>query len=93
MQSGVVLFAMSYGVPVLTSNLDGMLEVVEHGYTGLTFEQGSVSDLTDRILEIENGDWPLSKIVEQANNQIDKHYAWAQCAIQTSAVYRQIAYD
>lgn len=90
MQSGVILFAMSYGIPVLTSDIEGMLEVVEHKHTGLTFKQGDVSDLRDRILEVENGNWPLLKIAKKADEQIEEQYAWPRCAIKTSEIYRQV---
>lgn len=90
LQSGVVLLAMSYRLPVLTSDIDGMLEVVEHGRTGLTFRKGDVDDLTTRLLEIERGDWKLSEFAKAAQEQVFTQNSWTRCGKLTTVVYKEV---
>lgn len=87
-QSGVVLLATSHRVPVLTSDIDGMVEVVTHGSTGLTFRAGDAGDLADRLLELARGDWPLQTLAEAAYAQVSARHAWQRCGEDTVAVYR-----
>ncbi len=89
-QSGVVLLAMTYGVPVLTSDIDGMKEIVKHKHTGLNFRVGDVEDLTQRLIEIERGDWPLSEYARNAESYVETHHSWKQCGEITGKVYRQV---
>jgi glycosyltransferase involved in cell wall biosynthesis len=45
----VVTDAMSYGLPVLASNIGGLSEIVEEGVTGLLFQPGNSADLAEKI--------------------------------------------
>jgi len=79
-QSGVILLAMSNDVPVLTSDIPGMLEIIEHGRTGLTFRSGDVEDLTDRLIEASRGDWDMTSLAEAARDLVRTRHGWANCA-------------
>ena len=46
--SVVILEAFAHGIPVLTSNLGSMAEVVDDGVTGLLFEAGNARDLASK---------------------------------------------
>jgi len=89
-QSGVVLLAMTYGVPVLTSDIDGMVEIVKNEHTGLTFCAGDVEDLTQRLIEIERGEWPLSEYACAARSSVLTNHDWDRCGQMTAIVYRQV---
>ena len=90
LQSGVVLLAMTYGVPVLTSDIDGMVEMVKHGHTGLTFRKGDVDCLTKRLIEVVSGNWALSKFAKAAQDQVFTRHSWARCGELTAEVYKKI---
>lgn len=79
-QSGVILLAMSNDVPVLTSDIPGMLEIVEHGRTGLTFRAGDVEDLADRLIEASRGSWDMISLAEGARDVVRTRHGWANCA-------------
>ena len=51
-QSGVVLEAMSYGSPVLVSDVEGMLEAVDDDLTGFVFRNRDAEHLAQRIGEV-----------------------------------------
>jgi glycosyltransferase involved in cell wall biosynthesis len=44
--------AMAAGVPVVTSRITGVPELVRDGETGLLAEPGDVSDLADKLTEV-----------------------------------------
>lgn len=45
----VILEAMSYGLPVITSRIGGQRELVEDGVTGLLFDPGDATDLAAQM--------------------------------------------
>lgn len=45
----VILEAMSYGLPVIVSNIGGMSEIVDDGVTGFLFNPGNVDELAEKI--------------------------------------------
>lgn len=47
--------AMAAKVPVLTSDQDGSLEVLDGGRLGITFTTGNIDDLVHKILQFRNG--------------------------------------
>lgn len=87
-QSGVVLLAMTYGVPVLTSDIAGMCEVVTHERNGLTFRAGDVDHLTATLIDLARGRWDLPELALQARHHVMTHHSWAKCGVATAEVYR-----
>jgi len=92
-QSGVVLLAMTYGVPVMTSDIAGMLEVVTHEINGITFRAGDVDDLTARLVDSARGRWDLPELARQARHHVMTHHAWERCGVATAEVYRVASAD
>lgn len=62
----VVLEAMSAGVPVIASHVEGVSAAVEHRHSGLLVEPGSVSQLTDAIAECCRGEVDLVALAANA---------------------------
>lgn len=89
-QSGVVLMAMTFGTPVLVSNIPGMLEVVTHAENGLVFEDGNHVDLAEKLLFAENNPEKLIAYVDSARELMHTQYAWSGIGKQTSDLYRKI---
>lgn len=87
-QSGVVLLAMTNGVPVLTSDIPGMLEVVEHGRTGLTFRAGDAENLASTLLAAADGQWDLSALSAEASRYVATRHAWINCGLATIDAYQ-----
>jgi len=58
-----VLEAMALGTPVVVSDIEGPLELVQNGKLGNVFELGNTQDLANKILEAinENNDEALKK--------------------------------
>ena len=55
----VVLEAMANGVPVVASDVEGVVEAIRHEVDGLIFQPGSSPDLVSKVTEMVQGkhDW------------------------------------
>lgn len=86
-QSGVLLMAMSYGVPVIVSDLGGMLEVVTHRQTGLVFEQGNEQDLAEKIDLLMSNSRLKDDVASAGLELMQKRYGWEEIGAKTMRVY------
>ncbi|HRH65832.1 MAG TPA: glycosyltransferase family 4 protein [Bacteroidia bacterium] len=75
-QSGVLLMAMSYGLPVVASALPAIKEVVRHGENGLLFETENPDDLALQLNRLFNDESLQSRLGEQARADSAKHHNW-----------------
>ncbi|MET0243992.1 MAG: glycosyltransferase, partial [Flavitalea sp.] len=75
-QSGPLMIAYNYNVPVITSTAEGFSEFVEPGITGLSFEVNSVNDL-ERTLEnaINLTEDQYDSLRKSQGQFIHKHYS------------------
>jgi len=86
-QSGVLLLAMSYGLPVIASDLPANKEVIVDGENGILFKDGDYADLADRIKPLflnENIDKIRTKTLETAKEK----YSWKLIA----KLYKQLLF-
>jgi glycosyltransferase involved in cell wall biosynthesis len=89
-QSGVVLMAMSYGKPVLVSDLPGMKEIVTDGVTGFIFTSGSSESLASRLKQILLMWEDVSLVAEIGLNHVKQNYSWSTVGNLTKEVYEKI---
>ncbi|ABE50282.1 glycosyltransferase family 4 protein [Methylobacillus flagellatus] len=87
-QSGVLLMAMSYGTPVLASDLPGMAQIINDGENGFLFSAGNYIDLAEKLVKIFSYH-DLSRITLQAENDMRTRFSWDEIAIKTISVYQK----
>lgn len=86
-QSGVLLMAMSYGLPVLASDLEGMTEVIKDGGNGFLFKSEDVNDLASKIEYVfENRDI-RENVSIAALNTMKTFYDWDRIGVETKKIY------
>lgn len=51
---GVVYESLSYGIPVIASNIGGIPEMVEDGKNGLLFEPGNADELLQKLVQVSD---------------------------------------
>lgn len=90
-QSGVLLLSMSYGKPVLCSDLDAFKEIIIDKKNGFFFEQGNPEDLANKIRWIVQQRELLHAIKQNADLTIRKDFAWDNIARRTLNVYQRLA--
>lgn len=86
-QSGVLLLSMSYGRPVLTSDLDPFQEIITHNKTGLLFESENEYDLADQICSIARNSDKLIYIRNNAIETLKSKFDWNDIGEMTKSVY------
>ena len=90
-QSGVLLMAMTFGVPVVASNIPGMCEIVVDQENGLLFKSGDFVSLAEKIdFAIQNPN-ELIRYSCRAKLLLDKEYSWDGIGEQTVNLYYSIS--
>jgi glycosyltransferase involved in cell wall biosynthesis len=87
-QSGVLMTAVSHGIPVLASEVGGFEEILDHEQSALLFDPdrpGALADCIERIVEDE----ALLDELEQGINAFARSIpSWHEIGANTSAVYQ-----
>lgn len=87
----VALEAMTFGTPVIVSNVGGLAEIVEDGINGLKVEAGDEAALSEALLKILNSRSLSTNLRYHAHHAIETKYSWHTIAEQTKQVYQQAA--
>ncbi|MDX2229897.1 MAG: glycosyltransferase family 4 protein [Leptolyngbyaceae cyanobacterium bins.349] len=89
----VVLENFAARVPVVVSDTGGFPEIVRHSKTGVVTWTNNPDSLAWGILEVlKNPDYALW-LVENAYEDLERRFDWAQLAQQTEAVYGRILHE
>lgn len=75
-QSGVLLMAMSYGTPVIASELPATKEIIDHGFDGLLFDQEKPEALSKQINDLLSNAELQKKLSDCAMHKIKEEYSW-----------------
>ena len=81
-QSAALLMAMSYGLAIVTSDVDSFKEVIRHGENGLMFKSLDEEDLSDKINSLLNDSEMLSQLQQAALKSIATEFSWNNIALQ-----------
>ena len=80
-QSGVMLLAMSYGLPVIASDLPANKLIIEDK-KGILFKEGNSLDLASKINEIINDELKRKTISENAKEYVKLNNDWEKIGSQ-----------
>jgi len=72
----VILEAMSYGIPVLASNVGGIPEIVAAGETGLLFEPGDSEQFANALREMAVDRAWLERAGDAARKRVVERFTW-----------------
>lgn len=92
-QSGVLLMAMSYGIPVLASDLAGMREVITDGENGFLFRAGDAGDLAERLIAVLADEQGRRRVAARARQDMRLRFSWDRVGAQMAEVYREVLVD
>ena len=88
-QSGVLLMAQSYNIPVLVSDLPGMTEIITDNENGFVFNSGDYKSLCDKMNDILNCNH-MNKILTNAYTKLVNDYNWNDIAEKQLAVIKSL---
>jgi D-inositol-3-phosphate glycosyltransferase len=89
-QSGVLLLAMSYGKPVVVSDIEGMTEVVEDGANGHVFSSGDDRALAEKLSQVLADPAGLKRVGEAGLAYVSRHHDWSETGRKTAEAYRGV---
>ncbi len=74
--AGVLMEAMIYRVPIVTSNIAGTRDIINHMENGLLCEMEDVDEYARMIVKLLNDKQLREKFKEKALNKIKEKYLW-----------------
>jgi len=89
-QSGVLLMAMSYGKPVVVSDIEGMTEVVADGGNGYVFPARDAEALADKLVNVLSNPQRLRQVGVRALSHMQQHHDWDTIGQMTAACYQSV---
>lgn len=69
-----ILEAMQFGLPVVTTNVGGIPDIITHGGNGLLVNPGNVQELTARLKQLLNEKALRIRLGNNARQQFMQHY-------------------
>ena len=83
-----VLEAMSYGLPVITTNRYGMIDQVDDNVTGLLLDSTSPNDILHKMKHIISMDY--KKMGELGREKAEREFSWESVAARTIEVFESV---
>lgn len=85
----VALEAMLSGTPVVTSDVGGLNEIVDHGVNGMKSYAGNPNSLADSILALLFDKNLCEKVAQNAKEKVKSQYNWSKITDDTHLVYEK----
>jgi glycosyltransferase involved in cell wall biosynthesis len=82
--------AMSYGKPVVVSDIEGMTEVVADGGNGYVFPAGDAEALADKLVNVLSNPQRLRQVGVKALSHMQQHHDWDTIGQMTAACYQSV---
>ncbi|MFN2449567.1 MAG: glycosyltransferase [Candidatus Baltobacteraceae bacterium] len=89
----VPLEAMACGVPVVVSQVGGLVDSVVHGVTGVHVPPRSPDALAHALRGLLANEEYCRRLAVQGTKRANRRYGWARIASDTVAVYRDLIFE
>lgn len=85
-----IIEAMAYGLPVISTNVGGIPEIVINGYNGFTHQPDDITGMRESILKLINDTNLLSKMGKNSLNVVQDKLSVNHIARQISNLYGEL---
>lgn len=92
-QGIVLLEANTCGKPVIASNINGIKEVVTHGYNGFLCNPYNPEHIAETINRLFSDTDLMKKMGENGRQRVVEKYDWVIIAEQTETLYKQVLHN
>lgn len=86
----VILEAMAAGVPIISTNVGGIPEVIRNGIDGWLVRPNNVNELTETLREVMAGGKEWNTVRENAYQRQTIHFSAEQMAANTARLYQEL---
>ena len=86
----VLLEAMAAGKPVVASAVQGIKDVIKHGFSGLLVTPGDIQEIEHAVIRLVRDRDLATYLGDNARRTIIKDYRWEKIARRTMEVYEKI---
>ncbi|QDU49709.1 glycosyltransferase [Gimesia panareensis] len=86
----VVLEAMAAGLPVISTKVDGIFELIQPGEQGTLVEIGSVDQLRRALVDLRTSPAQFLKMSENAQTLVEQEFTWESIAQKYDQIYSRI---
>lgn len=89
-QSGILLFAFTFGRPVVATRVGSFPETVEDGRSGWLVESEDVEGMVSTLVRVFRAPTELEAAGAYARDQAERQYGWPGIARCTAALYAEV---
>lgn len=86
----IVIEAMACGIPVVAAASGGVLEIIDNGVSGLTYEMGNVEAMTSKVMTLIDNKLKRQQIAQAGHDRFLKMFTSEQYANSVLAAYNSI---
>ena len=83
--------AMASYIPVVSTNVGGVPEIIEHGITGLLTEPGNIEQLQDAICKLIRDKDLSGRLASNARKRVEEKFSLKEILKQTEKLYIEAA--
>jgi glycosyltransferase involved in cell wall biosynthesis len=87
-----VLEAMGSGLPVVATNVGGLIDIVEVGYTGMLNNVGDVAGMAHNIVSLMSDDFTREKMGKAARKRVEENFNLNESVRLTSELLLTLAH-
>jgi glycosyltransferase involved in cell wall biosynthesis len=85
----VLLEAMAAGTPVIATRVEGPLEVIQHGETGMLFDPGCDEALAKALLDLHHNQQKANQLAHNAHIRVRQEYDFQRSIERLEAIYQE----
>lgn len=86
----VILEAQASGVPVVATNVGGVIDIIDDGKTGLLVPPKDTDAMANAVIRLHNDRALVDELVVEAQKKLKKHFTLAHMASSTVKVYEEL---
>ena len=86
----VVLEAMAAGLPVISTHVDGIGELIQSGEQGTIIEIGSMAQLRQALTDFRTSPTQFLKMAENSQSLVEQEFTWESIARKYDQIYSRI---